>query len=55
MKNQLSGEYGAVPDVARAYKAAGQEWVVIGDENYGASIRRFRKGRMWAVRTGWLA
>jgi len=36
VKNQLTGEYGAVPDVARAYKAAGQDWVVIGDENYGA-------------------
>lgn len=36
VKNQLTGEYGAVPDVARAYKAAGQDWIVIGDENYGA-------------------
>jgi hypothetical protein len=35
VKNQLSGEYGGVPDVARAYKAAGKPWVVIGDENYG--------------------
>lgn len=35
VKNQLTGEYGGVPDVARAYKGAGQPWVVIGDENYG--------------------
>jgi aconitate hydratase len=40
VKNQLSGEYGAVPDVARAYKAAGQEWIVIGDENYGEGSSR---------------
>eukprot|EP00887_Chlorella_sp_A99_P001481 scaffold8.g1481.t1 len=40
IKNQLSGEYGAVPDVARAYKAAGQPWIVIGDENYGEGSSR---------------
>jgi len=40
VKNQLSGEYGGVPDVARAYKAAGKPWVVIGDENYGGWGRR---------------
>ncbi|KAL4458005.1 hypothetical protein ABPG75_012870 [Micractinium tetrahymenae] len=40
VKNQLSGEYGAVPDVARAYKAAGVDWVVIGDENYGEGSSR---------------
>ncbi|EFN58720.1 hypothetical protein CHLNCDRAFT_19608, partial [Chlorella variabilis] len=40
VKNQLTGEYGGVPDVARAYKAAGQEWVVIGDENYGEGSSR---------------
>ncbi|KAI3435493.1 hypothetical protein D9Q98_001559 [Chlorella vulgaris] len=40
VKNQLSGEYGGVPDVARAYKAAGQPWVVIGDENYGEGSSR---------------
>eukprot|EP00889_Picochlorum_renovo_P008701 jgi/Picre1/35731/NNA_003191.t1 len=34
------GEYGAVPDVARAYKAAGKPWVVIGDENYGEGSSR---------------
>ena len=40
VKNQLSGEYGAVPDVARAYKAEGKPWVVIGDENYGEGSSR---------------
>ncbi|GAB4820522.1 hypothetical protein N2152v2_007568 [Parachlorella kessleri] len=40
IKNQLTGEYGAVPDVARAYKAAGKPWVVIGDENYGEGSSR---------------
>ena len=40
VKNQLSGEYGAVPDVARAYKAAGVPWVVVGDENYGEGSSR---------------
>ena len=43
VKNQLTGEYGAVPDVARAYKAAGQDWVVIGDENYGMRWGRGRR------------
>lgn len=40
VKNQLTGEYGAVPDVARAYKAADIPWVVIGDENYGEGSSR---------------
>ena len=38
--NQLTGEYGAVPDTARAYKAAGIKTVVIGDENYGEGSSR---------------
>ena len=39
--NQLSGERGAsVPQVARAYKAAGQRWIVVGDENYGEGSSR---------------
>merc|ERR1711916_203889 len=29
-----------IPDVARSYKAAGQPWVVIGDENYGEGSSR---------------
>ncbi len=40
VKNQLSGEYDEVPNVARAYKAAGEGWVVIGDENYGEGSSR---------------
>eukprot|EP00640_Fibrocapsa_japonica_P000828 CAMPEP_0113936514 /NCGR_PEP_ID=MMETSP1339-20121228/3410_1 /TAXON_ID=94617 /ORGANISM="Fibrocapsa japonica" /LENGTH=733 /DNA_ID=CAMNT_0000939023 /DNA_START=259 /DNA_END=2460 /DNA_ORIENTATION=+ /assembly_acc=CAM_ASM_000762 len=38
--NQLSGAAGAVPDVAREYKAAGVKWVVVGDENYGEGSSR---------------
>ncbi len=40
VKNQLTGEYGEVPDVARAYKAAGIGTVVFGDENYGEGSSR---------------
>lgn len=35
IRNVMTGEFGEVPDVARAYKAAGMDWVVLGDENYG--------------------
>ena len=40
VKNQLTGEYGAVPDVQRAYKAAGIGSIVVGDENYGEGSSR---------------
>ncbi|MGY0392039.1 aconitate hydratase [Bizionia sp. KMM 8389] len=40
VKNQLTGEYGGVPDVARAYKAAGVKSVVVGDHNYGEGSSR---------------
>ena len=40
VKNQLTGEYDAVPAVARAYKAAGIPSVVIGDHNYGEGSSR---------------
>ncbi|WP_353166932.1 aconitate hydratase [Empedobacter brevis] len=40
VKNQLTGEYGAVPDTARAYKAAGVPSVIVGDENYGEGSSR---------------
>jgi len=40
VKNQLTGEWGPVPDVARAYKKAGVSWAVIGDENYGEGSSR---------------
>ena len=31
VKNQLDGEYGAVPDVQRKYKESGIETIVVGD------------------------
>jgi aconitase A len=52
IKNSVTGEYGAVPAVARDYKARGDflcpmrywvlgiKWVVIGDENYGEGSSR---------------
>lgn len=40
VKNQLTGDYGTVPDTARAYKAAGVPTVVIGDHNYGEGSSR---------------
>jgi len=40
VKNQLDGEFGGVPDTARAYKAAGVPSIVIGDHNYGEGSSR---------------
>ena len=40
VKNQLTGEYGNVPAVQRAYKAAGIGSIVVGDENYGEGSSR---------------
>ena len=40
VKNQLTGEYGALPDTQRAYKAALIGSVVVGDENYGEGSSR---------------
>ncbi|MFM7022243.1 MAG: aconitate hydratase [Flavobacteriales bacterium] len=40
VKNQLTGAYGEVPAVARAYKAAGVPSIVVGDENYGEGSSR---------------
>ncbi len=40
VKNQLTGEYGAVPATQRAYKAANIGAVVVGDENYGEGSSR---------------
>jgi aconitate hydratase len=40
VKNQLTGEYGGVPDTQREYKAAGIETVVVGDHNYGEGSSR---------------
>jgi aconitate hydratase len=40
VKNQLTGEYGEVPAVQRAYKAAGVPSIVVGDHNYGEGSSR---------------
>lgn len=40
VKNQLTGEYGEVPQVQRAYKASGIASIVVGDENYGEGSSR---------------
>ncbi len=36
-----------MPDVARAYKAAGKPWVVIGDENYGEQLATVASPSCW--------
>ena len=40
VKNQLTGEYGAVPETARAYKANDIKSIVVGDHNYGEGSSR---------------
>jgi aconitate hydratase len=40
VKNQLTNEYGTVPGVQRAYKAAGIPTIVVGDHNYGEGSSR---------------
>lgn len=40
IKNQLTGDWSGVPDVARDYKAKGVQWVAVGDENYGEGSSR---------------
>ena len=40
IKNQLTGEYGGVPEVQREYKKAGVITVVVGDQNYGEGSSR---------------
>ena len=40
VKNQLTGEYGTVPNTQRVYKAAGVGTIVVGDENYGEGSSR---------------
>jgi len=40
VKNELTGEYNAVPFTQRAYKAAGIGSMVVGDENYGEGSSR---------------
>jgi aconitate hydratase len=40
VKNQLTGAYGEVPAVQRAYKAANVPSIVVGDHNYGEGSSR---------------
>lgn len=40
VKNQLTGAYGSVPSVQRAYKAEHIGSIVVGDENYGEGSSR---------------
>jgi aconitate hydratase len=40
VKNQLTGQYGPLPETQRAYKAAGIGSVIAGDENYGEGSSR---------------
>lgn len=40
VQNKLTGSWGAVPEVARQYKAKGVSWVAIGEENYGEGSSR---------------
>ena len=38
--NFLTGEMASHPDIAKAYRTAGQPWVIFGDENYGEGSSR---------------
>jgi len=40
VKNQDTGAFGGVPEIASQYKNAGVNWVVFGDENYGEGSSR---------------
>lgn len=40
VKNQLTGEYGGVPDTQRDYKKKGIKTIVVGDHNYGEGSSR---------------
>lgn len=40
IKNQVKGNWGGVPDIAREYKAAGIKWVVVAGDNYGEGSSR---------------
>ncbi len=39
-KNEITGDEGSIPWVAREYKKEGINWVIIGDENYGEGSSR---------------
>lgn len=40
VRNQVTKEFGTVPDVARDYKARGIQWVIVGDKNLGEGSSR---------------
>ncbi|EJU00580.1 aconitate hydratase 2 [Dacryopinax primogenitus] len=40
VKNEITGEWGAVPTVAAYYRDNGIKWVVVGDSNYGEGSSR---------------
>ena len=40
VKNEITGEYGPLPETQRAYKAAGVGSIIVGDENYGEGSSR---------------
>ena len=40
IKNQLTGDYGPVPDIQRIYRSAGIQTIVVGDENFGEGSSR---------------
>jgi aconitate hydratase len=40
VKNQLTGDYGPLPETQRTYKAAGVGSIIVGDENYGEGSSR---------------
>merc|ERR1711988_1548002 len=40
VKNQETGVYDQVPEVAKQYRDNGIKWVVVGDENYGEGSSR---------------
>ncbi|XP_064554507.1 probable aconitate hydratase, mitochondrial [Drosophila montana] len=40
IKNQRSNNWGAVPEVARDYKANNVKWVAVGEDNYGEGSSR---------------
>ncbi|KAL5474055.1 hypothetical protein EMCRGX_G028628 [Ephydatia muelleri] len=40
VKNQLTGQYGPVPDTGRFYKSKNIPWVIVGDVNYGEGSSR---------------
>ena len=39
-KNSFSGEIESFPQIGRAYLAKGQDWIIIGDKNYGEGSSR---------------